>query len=107
MRRGRLAASATRLTFKPPLKKKNGVRSEKATTRKRRCSSGCSLKMRATARPSRNAGSTAWLFARSAVHMSRKLHRERSLDLRFDDPAAVARKEPGLQEDHARDRDGR
>jgi hypothetical protein len=38
-RRGSAPASAPRLTFIPPLRKKNGVRSEKATTRKRFCCS--------------------------------------------------------------------
>src|SRR6266511_3389680 len=71
-RSGSAVASAPRSTARPPLKKKNGVRSENATTRKRRCSSGWRWNTRATASPSRNAGSTAWLSARSATHMSRK-----------------------------------
>ena len=55
---GTAVASAPRLTLRPPLKKKKGVSSENATTRNRRCCSGLRWNTRATARPSRKAGTT-------------------------------------------------
>jgi hypothetical protein len=46
------------------------VRKAKATTRSRCCSDRCRSKVRARARPSRNPGSTAWLWARAPRYMS-------------------------------------
>jgi hypothetical protein len=70
-------SSAVTFTLNPPLRKKNGVRKENATTRKRLCCSGLRWNTGATASPSRNAGSTACLCASCAVHIKGRGRRTR------------------------------
>src|SRR5438105_1884577 len=75
----RFAQSAPAETFIPPLRKKNGVRNAKATTRMRCCSVRCRAKCELMTRPRTNAGSTAWEFARAPSHMSRNREANTSL----------------------------